>query len=196
VTDSEEVIEARWAAAAPGPWTYDVATLQASVLSTPSTVHRVRSNDENVALTGYEADAVAISHAPSDVATLLARLRAERKQKPVVAEAAEHLTPQVTDRGFTHLPPIPVWSGYNMVGDFEDLTPHEVGTVRVYESSDAVVPSIWLSVRIEEGVRLGTRLDDSHMLTIDNAHKLGEQLILLADNHYSGSGASDDDGAS
>jgi hypothetical protein len=91
---------------------------------------------------------------------------------------ADHLTPEISDRGFAHLPPIPVWSGYNVIGDFQDLTPHEVGTVRVYESSDAVVPSIWLSIRIEEGSNLP---NDSHMLTVENARKLGEQLIHLAD---------------
>ena len=97
---------------------------------------------------------------------------------------AEHLRPQVTDRGFTHLPPIPVWSGYESpTGSLEELQTHEVGSIRVYESSDAMFPSIWLGLAVKDA-----KIDEAVMLTVQNARKLGEQLVHLADSHYSGAG--------
>jgi hypothetical protein len=98
----------------------------------------------------------------------------------------EHLTPQVTDRGFTHLPPIPVWSGYEFTAapmDFEHLAPHEVGEISTYESSDAVFPSIWVRMKVfnQHWANDLRTYDEAVMLTVENARKLGEQLIYLAD---------------
>jgi hypothetical protein len=102
----------------------------------------------------------------------------------------EHLTPHVTDRGFTHLEPIPVWSGYNFTAapmDFDNLAPREVGEASAYESSDAVFPSVWLRIAVDDPAYgpSGRAFDEAVMLTVDNARKLGEQLVALADNHYS-----------
>jgi hypothetical protein len=114
----------------------------------------------------------------------------------MIEGAPEHLTAQQSDRGFTYLPPIPVWSGYDFAGapkrrplgpmDFEHLAPHKVGEISAYESSDAVFPSIWVRMKVFNQHWAGDlrTFDEAVMLTVENARKLGEQLIKLADEHY------------
>ena len=111
-----------------------------------------------------------------------------------MTDKPEHLSLTVTDRGFDHMPPIDTWSGYEFpVGRFLDFTvvqPRRSGEIEVYESSDAVIPSIWLRTKAE--VVVGTEVqevDVAAMVTVDNARKLGEQLIALADNHYQAEGS-------
>lgn len=98
-------------------------------------------------------------------------------------DAPEHLTPEKSERGFSHLPAIDTWSGYTFPDgeflNFDVVEPNTSGQVSVYESSDAVFPSLWL--RVVDGDK-----DVTVLVTVDNARRLGEQLIFLADNHYSG----------
>jgi hypothetical protein len=74
----------------------------------------------------------------------------------------DHLTPTVTDRGFTHLPPIH--------GTYNDW-------ILAYESSAADGPHIWVSVNPD---------GPAVHLPAENAIKLAEQLLFLAQNHYQG----------
>lgn len=82
-----------------------------------------------------------------------------------------HLEPNHSTRGFAHMPEI--------VG--------RIGEVfAAYESSNAAGPHVW--------VKLAAPTDRNHPeagrqhlyaeLTSEDARKLGEQLIWLADNHY------------
>lgn len=84
----------------------------------------------------------------------------------------DHLTPIKSDRGFTRLPAIP--------------SDHPGGEVRVYESSAAEQPCIWLNATAGYAFN---RPDGSSVvapihLTVDNARKLAEQLLYLAEHHY------------
>ena len=75
---------------------------------------------------------------------------------------ADHLIPSTSGRGFKWMP--------------ETVTP--IGTtVEVYESSAAEEPKVWL------GITRG-RDDLRAHLTVDEARRVGEQLIWLADHHY------------
>lgn len=69
----------------------------------------------------------------------------------------------VTSRGFRHLPPIPGAYG---------------GTVRVYESSSAESPHVWLAVASPDGDEM------THHLTADAALRLARHLQWLVENHY------------
>jgi hypothetical protein len=84
--------------------------------------------------------------------------------EPIGGEAvtADHLTVTTSDRGFRYLPVIR--------GEYGDEW------VRVYESSAASGPHVWLRVREDEPVHL----------TVENAVKLAEQLQFLVANHYQG----------
>lgn len=73
-------------------------------------------------------------------------------------------THTTTDRGFKHMLPVEAARG--------------VASVKVYESSNAEHPCVWLNV-IEGGDAIATI-----QLTTEKARFLGEQLIWLADNHY------------
>lgn len=84
-------------------------------------------------------------------------------------EDHSHLEYTTGWRGFDHMPEIPSTYG---------------GFVRVYESSNAAGPHIWLKA---EEVPVG---DDripvtafAH-LTLNDAVKLAEQILYLADHHY------------
>lgn len=99
----------------------------------------------------------------------------------------EHMEPTVTDRGFTHLPALPLSGGYDLNDRWEIVGPHQVGEIRVYESSDAVFPSVWVNMKTDDGELTG------HM-TIENAGRLARQLIALAENHYSQGRSLLDDG--
>ena len=90
-----------------------------------------------------------------------------------MSETKEHLTIKTSDRGFDSLPSIPSEYG---------------GEVRVYESSSAESPKIWLMA--EAPVNLnepnGTKLEAPIHLTVENAYRLAEQLMFLVKNHYQG----------
>lgn len=82
----------------------------------------------------------------------------------------EHLTPSVTDRGFQHLPPITGAYG---------------GTVRVYESSAASGPHLWLAVTEDGSARLDGETTEAHShLTVEAAGHLADQIRWLIDHHY------------
>lgn len=84
---------------------------------------------------------------------------------------AEHLIPVHSPRGFARLPPIPSEYG---------------GQARAYESSAALAPHIWLNVECPASLNEpeGPTIEAVMHMTVENARKLGEQLIHLADNHY------------
>lgn len=83
-------------------------------------------------------------------------------------ETTPHLTPTVTDRGFRHLPVLVTGSG---------------DRVRVYESSAANSPHLWLHVanRGEDDTE-GTCVH----LDAEAAWELHEQLAHLLEHHYQG----------
>lgn len=73
-----------------------------------------------------------------------------------------HLNVSTSDRGFDHLPPIEGAYG---------------GQVRVYESSSAEGPHIWLNAK--------DSTDDATLhLTAADAVKLAEQIMFLIKHHY------------
>ena len=74
-------------------------------------------------------------------------------------------TDTVTDRGFTHADPIPGVAGYG-------------GQVRVYESSGAAAPRLWLMTIDGEGNEATIHLE------LDDARRLLDDINRLADNHY------------
>lgn len=82
----------------------------------------------------------------------------------VGAATPAHLVPEVTNRWFKHLPVI-------------DHT--RPGHVKVYESSAADQPCIWLNVAGGSAEGAG----HAH-LTLDQARKIADQLNWLADHHY------------
>lgn len=85
-----------------------------------------------------------------------------------MTEVPEHLRPKVGgDRGFLHMPPIPSTYG---------------GYVRVYESSNASGPHLWVTVheKMVGGVPVGAF---AH-LTVEGAVLLAQQIIYLAEHHY------------
>ncbi len=85
----------------------------------------------------------------------------------------DHLNVTTSDRGFDSMDPIPSEYG---------------GEVRVYESSAAFVPHIWL--RATAPVNLNEPNGPSHEvpihLTAENAWRLADQLRYLVENHYQG----------
>lgn len=75
-----------------------------------------------------------------------------------------HLVPVVTDRGFKHMP---------------DLRgTHGVSAIRVYESSAASAPHIWLRATDASGEEATVHL------TVEAALRLAEQIQYLARDHY------------
>lgn len=85
----------------------------------------------------------------------------------------EHLTPVTTDRGFTHLPPIPSTYG---------------GATRVSESSSAEEPKVWLRVECPANLNQpdGPTVEAVAHLTAEDAWKLADQLRFIVENHYQG----------
>ncbi len=83
---------------------------------------------------------------------------------------SKHLQAEQSDRGFSRLPEIPGAYG---------------GHVRVYESSAARSPHIWLQVDIPADDAGHSEREKATMhLTAENAIKLAEQLQYLVANHY------------
>jgi hypothetical protein len=91
-----------------------------------------------------------------------------------------HLIPRITNRGFKHLPGLP--STY--VG----------GQVRLYESSAALEPCMWILVRdrvdlsrpvrpmrVEGGLSV---VETTAHLSLETAKKLRDQLDYLITHHY------------
>jgi len=84
---------------------------------------------------------------------------------------SDHLTPIRSDRGFVHLPEIHGTNGES---------------VWVYESSAASGPNIWLKVTspADRNRPDGPVVDAVAHLSIDEARKVAEQIIMVCDNHY------------
>jgi len=85
--------------------------------------------------------------------------------------STQHTEPTVTERGFRHMPDIPSTTG---------------GHVRVYESSAASGPHIW--IRTEQPSDLNDPSSDpveavAH-LPLEAAEQLRDQLTALIANHY------------
>lgn len=80
-------------------------------------------------------------------------------------------TPTMTARGFQHHEPIPSEYG---------------GEVRVYESSAASGPHIWLTATAPENLNdpEGNEVKAPLHLTLANATRLRDQLTQLIENHY------------
>lgn len=84
---------------------------------------------------------------------------------------------ETTDRGFKRLKPVP---GLNY------------GHVRVYESSNAMHPCIWMATKEPDDLnQVPARPEDPHheahiQLTIENAATLRDQLDWIIRNHYQG----------
>lgn len=87
------------------------------------------------------------------------------------APMPEHLQRTFTDRGFTHLPPIP--SDYG-------------GEVRAYESSSAEGPHLWLRVECPANLNepSGPTIETVAHLTAESALHLADQLRFLVEHHY------------
>ncbi len=86
---------------------------------------------------------------------------------------AEHLETITSDRGFDRLPPIP--STY-------------AGDVRVYESSAADGPHIWLKATAPANLNEpeGRTVEAPLHLTAENAWRLAGQVMMLVSAHYQG----------
>jgi hypothetical protein len=78
-----------------------------------------------------------------------------------------HLEPEVTGRGFKHLPPIPGAYG---------------GEIRTYESSAASAPHIW--IYIDQKFEHLPPQDAVVHLALEDATRFRDQLTWLIDNHY------------
>lgn len=113
-----------------------------------------------------------VSDCPKPDAASLA-LKADPKNQP-------HLEYETSERGFMSLPAIP--SSYG-------------GQVRVYESSNAEHPHVWLNAEAPKNLNnpTGDTVQAPIHLTVENAKALAEQLIFLVDEHYQGSDDDDDD---
>lgn len=90
----------------------------------------------------------------------------------------DHLSTTTTDRGFDHLPSIPSTYG---------------GKVRVFESSAALGPHIWLNVTCPADLNQpdGPSVEAVAHLTAEHAWQLADQLRHLVVNHYQGSARPD-----
>lgn len=86
-----------------------------------------------------------------------------------MAEIEPHLAYTKTDRGFLHMPPI---LGAQLLSG----TP-SASCARVYESSAASGPHLWLQVQ-EDGGRAHVHL------TVEAALRLADQIVFLSRNHY------------
>jgi hypothetical protein len=84
-----------------------------------------------------------------------------------------HLDVTQSSRGFDHLPPIPSEYG---------------GIVRVYVSSAATGPSVWLCAvaPVDLNDPTGPAVDATMHLTAEDAWHLAEQLMTLVRDHYQG----------
>lgn len=84
---------------------------------------------------------------------------------------SKHLTAVRSNRGFDSLPGIPGAYG---------------GEARVYESSAASGPHLWLHVEVPADLNepAGPTVEATLHLTAEDAVKLSEQLRFLVDTHY------------
>lgn len=85
-----------------------------------------------------------------------------------------HLTPHISDRGFKYMPEIH-GTYASTHGDY----------IRVYESSAADAPHVWLNVSSELADKIAGGGATLH-LTTDDALKLADQLQFLVTHHYQG----------
>lgn len=85
---------------------------------------------------------------------------------------SDHLRSETSNRGFAHMPPIPA-----------TYADQPAGEVRVYESSAAMAPHIWLDVKERFA---GSNSHTSVQLTVADARKLAEQIVYVCDHHYQG----------
>lgn len=76
---------------------------------------------------------------------------------------------EYTDRGFAHYTPIATQYGH---------------VVRVYESSSAWQPSLWLKIELKEKVGGIDPEEATAHLSLDQARELRDQLDHLITNHY------------
>lgn len=88
-----------------------------------------------------------------------------------VSDTPAHLQVLMSDRGFGRLPEIPSEYG---------------GGIRVYESSSAEGPHLWLTATAPADLndRKGPTVEAPLHMTLDNAVKFAEQILHLAANHY------------
>ena len=85
--------------------------------------------------------------------------------------------PQTSDRGFRHFEPIVGSTIDALTGD----TVPTRQTVRVYESSAAMGPHIWLAVEDADVTKPGKGY--AH-LNLDAATRLRDQLTWMIEHHY------------
>jgi hypothetical protein len=92
-----------------------------------------------------------------------------------VADGPPHLRPERTERGFQHLPPI---AGFH--------AGRPAGAVRVYESSAAFVPSVWVGAEApaDRNNPDGPTVEAVVHMPLAQAVQLAEQIMWLAQNHY------------
>ena len=92
----------------------------------------------------------------------------------VPQEIPEHLQPNVTSRGFKHMPPV--------------RSTYEGCRVMVYESSSAARAALWVRAQVPANLNVpgGEMVDATVHLDIDDAWKLAEQIVFLVQNHYHG----------
>lgn len=84
---------------------------------------------------------------------------------------SDALTPEYSGRGFKHMPPVPSVYG---------------GEVRVYESSSAMAPHVWLSATCPSDLndRSSAPVEAVAHLTLEDAEVLRDQLTFLIEHHY------------
>lgn len=91
---------------------------------------------------------------------------------------AAHLVPEISSRGLKYLPLIEGDRG---------------GYARVYESSAALGPHVWLQVVVPGDEMAAIEAEKATLhLTVEDAQRLSEQLAFIAANHYQVSPAADD----
>lgn len=91
---------------------------------------------------------------------------------------SEHLQVTLSERGFASLPEMPSTYG---------------GGIRVYESSAAMEPMLWIAARSPEDMNdwaaqkegYEGEWHEAHVhMTLENAVKFAEQIMALAEDHY------------
>lgn len=90
-------------------------------------------------------------------------------------DTPEHLRPVRTDRGFSHLPSI---AGFH--------AGQPAGSVRVFESSAATGPHVWIGAEQPEDRNnpAGPTFEAVVHMPLDRAVQFAEQIMWLAGHHY------------
>lgn len=90
---------------------------------------------------------------------------------PGFEDKPEHMRPQLTNRGFKHMPALEL--AYE-------------GRVAVYESSSADEPQVWLNgvMKKHPGDPRSEKISVSLLFPLDQVDQLIDQLTWLRDNHY------------